>query len=181
MTAEVRARRPEDLPLLVDVLAEQQPVSRYPVRWPFPYPLADFVARPGELASWTAEVDGRPVGHVSIHPLPTHVTPGDTDLTALWTGAHGRPAEELAALGSFFVADDHQATGLGRLLHDTAVGWMRRAGRGPCLEVFTGSPRAHGFYTRLGWRDIELVRPAWLPDGEPPVAVMWLPPPLRRP
>ena len=162
--------------MLAEVMAGQQPVSRYPVRWPFPYPLVDFIARPGELASWTAALDGRPVGHVSIHPLPTEVAPGNTDLTSLWTRAHDRPAEELAALGSFFVAREHQGTGVGRLLHDTAVGWMCEHDLGPCLEVFTGSPRAHGFYTRLGWRDIELVRPAWLPDGEPPVAVMWLPP-----
>lgn len=172
----VRPRRATDLPALAEAMARQQPVSRYPVRWPFPYPLADFIARPGELAAWTAEVDGRPVGHVSVHPMPTEVAPDATDLAALWAGAHRRPTAELAALGSFFVALEHQGTGVGRLLHDTAVGWIRASGRGPCLEVFTGSPRAHDFYTRLGWRDIALVRPAWLPDGEPPVAVMWLPP-----
>ncbi len=156
-------------------MAEQQPVSRYPVRWPFPYPLEDFIARSEELAAWTAEVDGVPVGHVSVQPLQKDPPTDGVDLAALWTAAHGRPAAELGALGSFFVARELQGTGLGRRLHDTAVAWLRAQRLGPCLEVFTGSPRSHDFYQRLGWRDIDLVRPAWLPDGEPPVAVMWLP------
>lgn len=83
MTPVIRTRRPEDLPALAEVMAEQQPVSRYPVRWPFPYPLEDFIARSEELAAWTAEVDGVPVGHVSVQPLQKDPPTDGVDLAAL--------------------------------------------------------------------------------------------------
>ena len=48
---EIRRRRHEDLPALVEVLAAQQPTSRYPMRWPLPFPIEQFVVRDGELAA----------------------------------------------------------------------------------------------------------------------------------
>ena len=65
----LRPRRPEDLPALVDALARQQPASRYPVRWPLPFPAEEFIVRPLEVAAFVAVayLDGEhvPVGHVS--------------------------------------------------------------------------------------------------------------------
>ena len=49
------------------VLAEQQASSRYPVRWPLPIPIEDFLVRPGEERAWVAEVDGAVVGHVAVY------------------------------------------------------------------------------------------------------------------
>ncbi len=39
----VRPRRPEDVVRLKDVLAEQQPASRYPFRDPLPFPVERFL------------------------------------------------------------------------------------------------------------------------------------------
>ena len=44
----IRARRDDDLPELARVLAEQQPVTRYPLRWPLPFPVEQFLVRATE-------------------------------------------------------------------------------------------------------------------------------------
>ena len=52
----IRARREDDLAALVEILGRQQPVSRYPMRWPLPYPTERFISRTGELGAWVAEL-----------------------------------------------------------------------------------------------------------------------------
>ena len=69
MTVTIRARRDDDLPALGRALVEQQPASGYPHRAPLPMPAEDFIARPGTLSAWTAEIDGAPVGHVAALPV----------------------------------------------------------------------------------------------------------------
>jgi len=53
----VRARRDEDIPVVVKLLTEQQPVSRYPFRWPLPFPVEQFIVRGSEQAAWVCELD----------------------------------------------------------------------------------------------------------------------------
>jgi hypothetical protein len=79
----IRGRRPEDLPRLVEILAAQQPASRYPFRWPLPFPVEEFVVRSHEEAGWVALVDGRLVGHVSVGRVEGH-------LAEAFVGATGR-------------------------------------------------------------------------------------------
>jgi hypothetical protein len=62
----VRPRRSDDVPRLAAILAEQQPHSLYPFRWPLPFPAEQFIARHHEFTAFVAEQDGDLVGHVCI-------------------------------------------------------------------------------------------------------------------
>ena len=165
----VRPREETDLPALCDVLAQQRDASRYPLRWPLPFPVEEFVARPDDLAAWTALLDGRPVGHASAQRA--------TDAVVLpsWERGHGLPADRLGVLGTLFVDPGVRGRGLGRLLHDTAVGWLREQRLGPCLDVVPIHAPAQAMYAAAGWREVGRVRPHWLPAGEPDVVAMVLP------
>jgi len=171
MTGElvVRPREAADLPALVEVLAAQRDESRYPLRWPLPFPVEDFVVRPDDLAGWTAVLDGRPVGHVSAQRA------ADELVLPLWEQGHGRPAGRLGVLGTLFVDPGVRGRGLGRLLHDTAVGWLREQDLGPCLDVVPIHAPAQAMYAAAGWREVGRARPRWLPDGQPDVVAMVLP------
>ena len=62
----VRPRTPGDLPALVRSLGEQQPTSSYPMRWPLPFPVEQFIVREGQERSWVVVLGGRVVGHVGV-------------------------------------------------------------------------------------------------------------------
>ncbi|MDE9364424.1 GNAT family N-acetyltransferase [Luteipulveratus sp. YIM 133132] len=164
----IRPRRPEDVPVLVEVLGAQQPVSLYPLVWPLPYPPEQFIVRPTEERAWAAEVDGRVVGHASI------ATVGDDETGRLWSVGVGRPVAELACLSVLFV--DHRLTGkgVGGALMDVAVAWARSRRRTPVLDVVVRHGRAAQVYRHRGWEVIGEARPEWLPDSEPPVLLMAL-------
>ncbi|QBR93414.1 GNAT family N-acetyltransferase [Nocardioides euryhalodurans] len=163
----VRTRRDGDVPGLVEVLAAQQAVSRYPMRWPLPFPVEEFIVRPGQVVAWTAELDGRPVGHVAVHePAP------DSPLTDLWAAAHGRPPEQLGVLGTLFVDSGLRGSGIGRRLHDTALDWLHDHDLAACLDVVPVHRPAAQMYAALGWRVVGHARPAWLPASAPDVVAM---------
>ncbi len=166
----VRPRTEADLPALTTVLAAQQPLSRYPLRWPLPFPVERFVAREVDLAAWVAELDGRPVGHVSVQRLDDVFTPGR--LGEEWSRAHGLTADRLGILGTLFVDATARRRGVGRLLHDTALVWLRDRGLAPCLDVVPVHAAAVVMYERLGWVEVARVRPSWLPEEEPDVVAM---------
>ena len=52
------------MPLLVELLLAQQPVTRYPLRNPLPFPVERFLHADDAREAWVAEHAGRPVGHV---------------------------------------------------------------------------------------------------------------------
>ena len=133
----VRPRRPEDLPRLVELLAEQQPSSGYPHRWPLPFPAERFLSRPGELTAWVAERDGEPLGHACVQRVDQDPEPGSPAALALphWLRAHGRPAAQLGLLSALFVSLAARGTGAGGLLLDTATSWIGGAGLAACLDV----------------------------------------------
>jgi GNAT superfamily N-acetyltransferase len=166
---EVRRRRDEDLPALVEVLAAQQPTSRYPMRWPLPFPIEQFVVRDGELAAWTALAGGRPVGHVAV------LEANDELFGPHWERGHGLPADRLGVMSTLFVDPTVREAGLGRRLHDVAVAWLREQGRGPCLDVVPVHAGALALYEAAGWREVCRVRTHWLPDDQPDVLGMVLP------
>ena len=145
---EVRRRRDEDLPALVEVLAAQQPTSRYPMRWPLPFPIEQFVVREGELAAWTALADGRPVGHVAA------LEANDELFGPHWERGHGLPADRLGVMSTLFVDPRVRGAGLGRRLHDVAVAWLREQGRGPCLDVVPVHTGALRLYESVGMRAV---------------------------
>ena len=93
MDLVVRPRVAEDVPALCELVMRQQPLTQYPFRNPLPFPVEDFVVRPGELAAWVAELEpASPVGHVSLCEV------GDHHLGPRWAEAVGRPVSDLAAV-----------------------------------------------------------------------------------
>ncbi|MEJ7796682.1 MAG: GNAT family N-acetyltransferase [Nocardioides sp.] len=164
----IRLRTEADLPALAEVLAAQQSLSRYPMRWPLPFPIERFVARDVDLAASPGELDGRPVGHVAAQAAH------DDQMLPLWEAGHGRPREHLGVMGTLFVDPGVRRLGLGRRLHDIAVDWLRDHDLGPCLDVVPIHAAAQAMYAAAGWRVVGQERPHWLPDGEPDVLAMVL-------
>ncbi len=173
----VRPRRPADVPALVDVLREQQPTSRYPFRDPLPIPVERFLHTDDAVGAWTAELDGRPVGHV-CHTGPPDGFPDAAEMNRICALAHGCDVERLAWISTLFVALELRGRGVGRRLLSTAVDDIHRAGLHPCLEVLPVHPAALALYSSTGWHDVMRVRPEWLAsvvgDEGPDVTVMVL-------
>jgi GNAT superfamily N-acetyltransferase len=169
----VRERRPGDVPVVGELVMRQQPMTRYPFRNPLPFPVEQFVARPGELAAWVAVVgpEERIAGHVSVLDVTDH------EIGSQWAAAVGRPVEELAAVSVLVV--DHELTGRGiaRRLMDTCEQHLATVGRVPVLEVVGAHSRAAALYRKRGWEVVGTARPHWLPADEDPVELMVLRPP----
>ncbi|WP_051551944.1 GNAT family N-acetyltransferase [Nocardioides sp. URHA0020] len=165
MTVTIRERRESDLPELVEVLTAQQAATQYPLRWPLPIPVEDFLVRPGEERAWVAERDGAVVGHVAVHALGGQLR--EHFVAALGT-------EDLAELAVLFVGSDTVGTGVGGRLHDTAVEWILASGRRPVLDVVPVHDRAVEVYRHRGWVAVGEVRPVWLAPDFPTLVLMTL-------
>jgi GNAT superfamily N-acetyltransferase len=164
----VRARGPEDVPALVQVLTEQQPGSGYPLRWPLPFPVERFIVRSYEEMAWVAERDGHLLGHVLVGRVD------DDETAAIITAKTGEA--ELAIVSVLFVAQTARGQGIGKLLLDTAVTWAREHGRMPVLDVVPKHREALQFYRHLGWSEVGCIRPEWLPEDHDDVVLMALRP-----
>lgn len=174
MTLTIRPRRDDDLPALGSVLVEQQSASGYPHRDPLPMPGADFVARSGTLATWTADLDGAPVGHIAILPVLDPASSREPELAHLWMTGHGLPAERLAEIGVYFTATHVRGTGVGGALMRTALAELATRDLAPCLDVIPDHA-AIDIYRRTGWREVGTTRPSWLSEAAPDVIAMVLP------
>lgn len=175
----VRPRRPDDLEPLAELLLDQQPETRYPFRDPLPVPVEEFLHAQDAVAAWTAELDGRPVGHV-CRTGPVSGFPDAEELNRVCAEAHGCEVAALSWVTSLFVARAARGLGVGRELAATVVDDIRSAGEHPCLEVLPVHPAALGLYRSLGWREVHRLRPTWLReaagDQGPDVVVMVGPP-----
>lgn len=173
MPLVIRPRTDADLEPLGRVLVEQQPASGYPHRDPLPMRAEDFVARPGALAAWTAELDGEPVGHIAVLPVVDPATSREPELSLLWSAGHGLPAERLGEIGVYFTATRVRGQGVGAALMRTALDDLTARGLAPCLDVIpTGA--AVDIYRRTGWREVGTTRPSWLSPDSPDVVAMVL-------
>jgi GNAT superfamily N-acetyltransferase len=174
----VRPRRAEDVPHLSDVLTAQQPSSRYPFRDPLPVPVEQFLHAHDAVAAWTAELDGRPVGHVCrLAPPAGHAEAAR--MNDACARAHGCTVDELGWVATLFLGAEARGLGAGRALLDTVVDDIRGAGLRPCLEVLPVHASAVALYESAGWHDVLRIRPTWLqqaPGGQGlDVRVMVLP------
>ncbi|NHN56975.1 GNAT family N-acetyltransferase [Calidifontibacter sp. DB0510] len=156
------------MPVLEALLAGQQPTSRYPFRWPLPFPAVEFLRRDTEERAWVAEVDGDVAGHVAV------TTVVDDDFSRTWSSAVGRPVDELGCVSVLFAGIDYQGMGIGRALLDTAEDYLLAQGRTPVLDVVQSHSAAAAVYAHRGWRLVGTGRPDWLPDDEPDVHLMVL-------
>lgn len=169
MSTCVRARRTADLPVLAGLLAGQQPASRYPFRWPLAVPVEQFLVRDGEQAAWVAVLEGALAGHVSVGPVS-----GLGDAAGVFRAATGCP--EPALVSVLFTGAAARGRGVGGALLDVAVGWARQQGRVPVLDVVQRHSSALAVYRHRGWVEVGRSRFPWLPDDEPDVLLMALPP-----
>lgn len=172
MTLTIRPRRDDDLPALGRALVEQQSASGYPHRDPLPVAPEDFVARAGALATWTAELDGEPVGHVAV--LPVRADGHEPELARLWSEGHDLPADQLGEIGVYFTATTARGTGVGAALMRAALDDLGARGLAPCLDVVS-SGAAVDYYRRRGWVEVGSTRPSWLEDDAADVIAMILP------
>lgn len=149
----------------------QQPETRYPYRNPLPFPVAEFVVRPGELGAWVVEDDLRGeravVGHVSLTEVGEVGAARESQDPSggRWTAGSGRPLHDLAAVSVLVVDADASGRGLARLLLDVCEQRARELGRTPVLEVLGRHSRAADLYRRRGWREVGRSEPTWLPPG----------------
>ncbi|MBD8870446.1 GNAT family N-acetyltransferase [Nocardioides sp. MJB4] len=155
------------MPELVRLLGEQQPSSGYPVRWPLPFPVEEFLVRDDEERAWVAEVDGRVVGHAAVGQVR------DLGVREVLRGATGGVG--VAAISVLFVAVDLVGRGVGGRLLDEAVAFIRGTGRLPVLDVVRTHGTAVEVYRHRGWQVVGEARPAWLPADREPVLLMALP------
>nr|WP_277626717.1 GNAT family N-acetyltransferase [Arsenicicoccus piscis] len=156
----------------------QQPLTHYPYRRELPFPIEQFIRRDRELAAWTAEVDGHPVGHVCVQRPEGSVSAClmlDDEVTPAWVQGHNRPVDELATVSALFVDLSQRGSGLGGRLLDVAVDEIRSRGLGPCLDVIQGYSPAPLIYQKRGWRVVGTARPPWLDQADAPVLAMVLP------
>lgn len=143
---EIRGRRDEDLPGLVAALESVNEADKYPPH--IPGDLRDLIAVPYELSAFVAEMDGRPVGHVALHPYSARA------VMAAASEATGAPVESLAAVARLFVEVDARGSGVGRRLLEAAVNDANVRGRTAVLDVWTELPAAVALYESAGWRRV---------------------------
>jgi GNAT superfamily N-acetyltransferase len=177
MIVEVRPRRSTDIAALAEVLFAQQPTSRYPFRDPLPIPVEQFLHVGDAVEAWTAEVDGRPAGHICF-TTGRDDFPGAAEMNDACARAHGCEADRLAWISAFFVGREVRGLGIGRRLLSAAVEAIFGAGLHPCLEVLPVHPGALTLYRSTGWREVMSLRPEWLTsevgDQGPDVVVLVL-------
>ncbi|MCX4544191.1 GNAT family N-acetyltransferase [Streptomyces sp. NBC_01565] len=145
----VRRRTGADLGGCVDVLGEVHRRDGYPVNWP--EQPDGWLATPGLLAAWVAEVDGRVVGHVGL----SRAESGDA-APVLWGGGRA-----VAVVSRLFVGPGARGRGVGALLMARAV--REAVGRGlhPVLDVVASDAAAVALYERLGWVLLGTVEQRW--------------------
>lgn len=173
----IRLREPEDIPALASALMAQQRETRYPLRDPLPFPVADFLHADDASRAWTAVLDGQPVGHVCRVEAVRNAEDARV-LDEICATAHGCSASELTWVSTLFTAAHVRGAGLGRRLLRVAVDDARSLGLRPCLEVLPVHAAALAMYDAAGWRTVHHFRPDWLRstlgDEGPDVSVMVL-------
>lgn len=117
MSLVIRPRETGDLPELAEVLVRVHAHDGYPVEG-----VADpaaWLTPPRELAAWTAALNRRPIGHMSL----TCASPTD-DAAVMWKQATRRDISRLAIPVRLFVDPQERQRGAGKLLmlaaHDFA-------------------------------------------------------------
>ncbi|GMA31530.1 GNAT family N-acetyltransferase [Litorihabitans aurantiacus] len=174
----LRPRRPRDVPELARMVLTQQPLTRYPVRSPLPFPIEEFLHADDAAAAWVAEADGRVVGHV-CWTTPAGRRAADDGAPAACAAAHGCEPVDLAWVSTLVVDPVFGGRGVGRRLLTTATADVRAVGRHPCLEVVDLNPVARRLYDSAGWVEVLRTRPDWLAaavdDPEAGESIMVLP------
>lgn len=141
----IRERRNDDLPALAAALVRVHAADGYPVEG-----VADpeaWLHHPRELRSWTAEVDDRPIGQITLTSATV-----DDDAAHLWQEQTGNDLADLAIPARLFVDPNHRRGGAGRLLMRAAIDHARALHRAVAFDVMTKDRAAISLYEQLGAR-----------------------------
>lgn len=165
----IRERRDDDLPALAAALVRVHVQDGYPVEG-----VADpvgWLEHPQALRSWTATVDGAPIGQVTL----TEADPGD-DAARAWAEQTGGSVTDLAIVVRLFVDPKHRTVGAGRLLMAAVLDHARTIGRSVALDVMAKDRAAIRLYERLGARRVSEVVHQHGDDLAEPAVVFAFPP-----
>lgn len=160
----VRERHRSDLPILASALTRVYKKDGYPIEG-----VADPVGwlnHPYALVSWTALVNAKPVGQVTL----AEPNSGD-EAVQLWMNQTGGLPEDLMTIVRLFVDPSYRNSGAGRTLMLTALGHAREIGRTVVLDVLEKDESAIRLYGRLGGQSIGRVR-HWYGDSK--IAPAWV-------
>ncbi|MEN3582848.1 GNAT family N-acetyltransferase [Streptomyces sp. ZYX-F-203] len=152
----VRRRTARDVEGCAGVLAEVHRADGYPMDWP--EDPRSWLTPCSSLASWVAEADGCPVGHVGL----ARSGPGDA-APAAWSDRTGRRVEKAAVVNRLFVAPSARGHGLGGLLLSRAVRHADGLGLRAVLDVAAHDTAARALYESLGWEFLGSVDQWWGP------------------
>lgn len=139
----VRQREADDVHALGQVLVRVHAKDGYPVEG-----VADpdaWIEPPNELRGWTAEVDGEPVGHISL----TAASEND-DAARLWRDSTGGELSSLAIPVRLFVDPPHRGQGIANQLMLAAYEFARSHGRAVAFDVMLKDRDAIRLYESLG-------------------------------
>jgi GNAT superfamily N-acetyltransferase len=140
---EIRPRGRGDIPELAKVLVRVHAEDGYPVEG-----VTDpsgWLTPPRELAAWTAMLNGRPIGHMSLTQA------GDTDDAAvIWQHATGQDISRLAIPVRLFVDPQHRQRGAGKLLMLAAHTFASQHGLAMAFDVMLKDREAIRLYEAVG-------------------------------
>jgi ribosomal protein S18 acetylase RimI-like enzyme len=117
-----------------------------------------FVARPGALGAWVAEIDGALGGHVALHTRTTEAA------MQLASSRLGVSPEQCGVIARLIVSPDVRRRGVGVALLQIATDEARALGLAPILDVVTRHDAAIALYESAGWLRVGSVTLV-LPDG----------------
>ena len=172
MSVVIRPRAEKDIPALAQVLVRVYEQDGYPVEG-----VADptgWLRSERMLAAFTAELDGRPVGHVML------TIPGDGDEVAMLLSRRRKlSSEHIAVLGRLFVDPESRGQGLASKLMRQAVASAQDADRHPVLDVMRKDIGAIALYRREGWMQVGSFEHEF-PNGSEPALALVFPVPLSE-
>lgn len=141
--AVIRPREAADIGPLGQVLVRVHASDGYPVEG-VSNPEA-WLTPATEIASWTAEYEGKPIGQISLAQATT-----DDDAAQVWADATGGDIPDLTIPVRLFVDPNHRMLGVGRDLMLTAGAYALQHGRPVAFDVMIKDARAIKLYESLG-------------------------------
>jgi GNAT superfamily N-acetyltransferase len=143
MKATVRPRERRDLDALAEVLVRVHAVDGYPVEG-----VADphsWLHPARELGSWTAELGGKPVGHISLVAADA-----SDDAAAVWHSTTHGDLDRIAIPVRLFVDPDHRGHGAASRLMSAASAYATHQGRVLVFDVMEKDKIAIRLYEMMG-------------------------------
>jgi GNAT superfamily N-acetyltransferase len=174
MKAIVRPRAARDLDALAQVLVRVHAADGYPVEG-VDDPHA-WLEPPRELASWTAEMNGRPIGHISLVAAST-----SDDAAAVWHRKTHGDLDTIAIPVRLFVDPDHRGIGAASKLIAASHAYATDRGRLMVFDVMEKDQTAIRLYEMMGCKRIGTIQHDAGDGTTHPAAVYEAPQAMQQP